>query len=233
MAQTLAWTWVPDHGFEFDVGLGLATAWYGAGTSTERGTELTNLAVALHLPWLRARRLSYRFGLEVATGLLGSPAPGEKRILRGALTYGLAMAGGWRAWRWAPDRTSFALPALLLWPHDLGSDRQAELTVEAAVARVMAVNDFGAEPAADFAELSMDYRVRAIGLVWLTLRGQLVWMPDAPFEVLQTAVAPGLEARWGRWRAGASYLLNLDAPFGFGARGLRIWAANLHLGVWR
>jgi hypothetical protein len=199
------------------------------------GGGLATSHVSNALMWGSYRFEIGRVDLDVGVGLsLGltatDPSP-QRRLLRTALSHGIAMRGVYDAWLWAPGRGGFVLPVRLSDRHALRS-WQGAAQLEGAFIFTLPSSETGERDLGRVVQTAAEYAV--LPRRWLAAgsRLQFVWMPGAELWKSQWSVVPFLAVVRGRWRVAGDLLLNLDEPYGFAGNGQRIWAASLKVGAW-
>jgi hypothetical protein len=200
------------------------------------GSGLATMHVGNPLAWASYRsaftsRLNGDLGLGLSLGLTASDRSPRRRLLRNALSHGLAMQGLYDAWVWAPGRGGFVLPARLQHQHALGR-WAGSARLEGAFLLTLPDSEEGDQALGRVLQAGAEYAV--LPRPWLAVGGRLqfVWMPVARLWKTQWSAVPFLAVVRGRWRVAADVLLNIDEPFGFAGNGQRIWAASLKVGAW-
>jgi hypothetical protein len=228
-AQTLA----PGQGLNFEFSLGWIRMSQPAGSDPLVTARLGNALVAGNYRFPFGHGVSGELGLGLVVGLTALDPEPKRRLVRLALGHGIAMQGVCDAWLWAPGRGGFLMPARLHSLHPLGRGRWAgSASLEAVFLATMPKSDEGESSLGQVLQLGGEYAV--LPRPWLAAgtRAHFVWMPRAVLWKGQWSVSPFLAVVLGRWRIAGDLLVNIDEPYGFTARGQRIWAASLKVGAW-
>jgi hypothetical protein len=187
-----------------------------------------NLGLGAYWQPLETGSLTGQVGAGLAFHLGRFAAHGEPRLQRAAKLQAFAMSGASEAWLWSPGTTALTVPASLRFVGTSPWGGSFGLKATAAWSRVFGANY--EDPVSTFVPFELDVSAQTLSRVWVGTSGQLVWMPGAPYDDVQMAVAPHLELRWTKWLLGLGCLLNLDGPYGFGAYGNHTWALRLYFG---
>ena len=226
-AQTLA----QDQGLNYQLSLGWIRMSQPAGSDPLVTARLGNALAAgtYRIPF--GRGLSGELGLGLVVGLTALDPEPKRRLVRLALGHGIAMQGVCDAWLWAPGRGGFLMPARLNSLHPLGR-WAGSAGLEAVFLATMPKSDEGESSLGQVLQLGGEYAVLPRRWLAAGTRAHFVWMPRAVLWKGQWSVSPFLAVVLGRWRVAGDLLVNIDEPYGFLARGQRIWAASLKVGAW-
>lgn len=220
LAPLVQVAYAPHPAIVFDLawGLGWAIDGQGLGDSTSR---LGNPSVSLSYR-ANSNRFRLRAGMGITAPLATLPSGWDGRLDAFVFNQTMAMWGMWNQWLWTPDR--MAIPASGRASYVFRGGQA--LTVDAALAPVIGVR--GSATGTDLlGQLALEADLPVDEWLVIEPRLQMVVLPGASIDRLQSAAGLRGVVRTGFGRFFAGLLINLDEPLGvFG--GLGRW--GIHLG---